>query len=393
RGEVAVADVRDGLGPEALRDDAHRLDGDVELLGSRVDRRLVDLGVLGTGALEGLRLLPHDLRARERRVAAGPVRLVVRPVEHRVGTGEHPLHGAVGEALREAVPLDGQGLRPPDLRCDDRLVVVAIAVRPDESADLEAIEPLGEVRDHVAAVHLAVHEDVESDGFLAPDPLLGRLAFELEELAVRERAARGRVARLLQVVRLPEGADRGREQNAADARTPPAVRGASASAFSFFTARSWGRYSRPVVVESQSRSAGTFFNAASTSSPSSRGVSSRVLRASTIPSTTVRVIAPMRSIARADVSRLRTSTPSCAIGNAASASTIASTGKKYGCSASATPAVARRSNAARARSMCSGCAARAGSSTSTRVAPADLRPRSSAASASATPSVRRSRLL
>src|SRR5437867_668157 len=288
RGEVAVADVRDRLGGEVLRYDTHGLDRDLDLLRARVDRGLVDLDVTRAGGLEILRLLPHDLRERERRVAARSVRLVVRPVEQRVGAREHALHRAIGERLREAEPLDGHRLWTPDRRGDDRLVVIAVPVRAHEAADAEALETLREVGHHVAPVHLAVDEDVEVEALLASDPLLGRPPLELGELGLAQLPARVRVARLLQIIGLAERADRRREQHLiAHAFTPPAACAAVTSALSFCTATSCGRYSSPVVGASQRYSAGIRFSAASMKRTSSPSVSTRVLRASTIPRTTV----------------------------------------------------------------------------------------------------------
>src|SRR5437867_13124815 len=323
--------MRDRLRLEVLRYDGHRLDGDVDLLGSRMDRRLIDLDVLRPGALEVLRLLTHNLSEREGRVAPRAVCLVVRPVEQRVRAGEHALHGAVGESLRETEPVDGHRLRPRHLRCDDRLVVVAVPVGAYEPAEAEAVEPLREVRDHVAAVHLAVDEEVEVDALLTADPFFGRLLLEIMQLAVADLPPRVRVARILQVVGLPERPDGRREQDLAHADTPFAARAASTSAFSFFVATSCGRYSRLVVVERiKRRSSRSWLSAASTSSPVSVAVSIRVLRVSMTPNDIVPLQGPRRSYAIGVVSRLRASTPRMPTGGTSSFSMILSIGKKYG---------------------------------------------------------------
>ena len=116
----------------------------------------------------------------------------------------------------------------------------------------EALEALGEVGDHVAAIHLAVDEDVDVETLLPSDPLFGRLALELGELRFAELSARVRVARLLQIVGLAERAHRRRQQDLiAHAFTPPVACAAATSAFSFCTATSCGRYSSPVVGASQ----------------------------------------------------------------------------------------------------------------------------------------------
>src|SRR5207237_45954 len=96
---------------------------------------------------------------------------------------------------------------------DHRLVVVTVSVRANEPADLEALEPFGEVRDHVTPVHLAVHQDVEADLLLAADPFHGRFALELFELGRAELAACLLGPRFRQVVRLAERPDRRGRQN------------------------------------------------------------------------------------------------------------------------------------------------------------------------------------
>ena len=42
-----------------------------------------------------------------------------RPVEDRNGTSKHTLHRLLGDALRVARPLDGDGARAADVRNDD----------------------------------------------------------------------------------------------------------------------------------------------------------------------------------------------------------------------------------------------------------------------------------
>ena len=92
RGEVAVADVRDRFRRQTCRDDGHRLDRDLDLFWTRVDRGLVDLDVFRAGPLEVACLVADDLGKREHSVATRGVGLVVGPVEQRVRTGEHSLH-------------------------------------------------------------------------------------------------------------------------------------------------------------------------------------------------------------------------------------------------------------------------------------------------------------
>src|SRR5437773_10407382 len=100
--------------------------------------------------------------------------------------------------------------RTRDLSGDHRLVVVAVAVRPHQPADLEALETLGEVRDHVTPVHLAVDEDVEADLLLAADPFGRCFALELLELRGAELAPGRLRAGLREVLGLPNGAGRRR---------------------------------------------------------------------------------------------------------------------------------------------------------------------------------------
>src|SRR6185503_6898936 len=327
RGEVAVADVRYGLRVEVLRDHTHRLDRDLDLLGPRVDGGLVDLYVLRAGGLKILGLLTDDLRKSKRRIAPSLGRLVVGPVEHRVRPREHPLHRPVGQRLREAEPIDCHRLRTRDLRSDDRLVVVPVAVGAHEAADAKAFETLGEVRDHVPAIHLAIDQDVDVEAFLPSDPLLGGLALELGQLGLAELPARVRVPCLLQVIGLAERPHGRREKHLiVHAFTPPVACTAETSAFSFSTAMSCGRCSSPVVGASQRYSAGMRLSAASMRPTSSRSVSTRVFRASTMPRTTV-WRSPV-SFSSTRVSRLRTSIPTWAMGNAASASRSGSAGKK-----------------------------------------------------------------
>src|SRR5438552_3796186 len=242
------------------------LDGDLDLLGPRVYRGLVDLDVFRTGALEIARLVADDLGEREHRVPARGIRLVVRPVEERVRTGQHSLHGLRGERLRVFEPANGHGLRPRDLSRDHWLVVVTVPVRAEEPADLEALETFGEVRDHVTPVHLTVHQDVEPDVLLPTDPLGGRLALQLLKLRGAELAARRLGTRLGQIVGLAERPDRRGRQNVlghAGTFSPVTSRAPSTRAASFARAMSRGRYSSDVVGASLRWSRGTSLRARS----------------------------------------------------------------------------------------------------------------------------------
>src|SRR2546422_8303075 len=101
---------------------------------------------------------------------------------------------------------------PRDLPREHGLVVVVVSVRAPEPADLESLEPFREVRDHIAAIHLAVDQNVEPDVLLTADPFGGRLSLELLELGRAQLAARRLATRLRQVLGLPERADRRRQQ-------------------------------------------------------------------------------------------------------------------------------------------------------------------------------------
>ena len=279
--------MRDRLGRKTGGHDTHGLDGDLDLLRPRVDRRLVDLDVGRAGPLQIARFVAHDLGEGEHGVAARRVRLVVRPVEHRVWAGEHSLNRAIGERLRVLEVAHRQRLRAAHLPLDDGLVVVAIPVGPHQPADAEALEPLREERHHVAAVHLAVHQHVEPDLLLPPDPFSGGLALELLELRPSQLSARVLRAGLQQVIRLPEGAHGRRRQDRrwwlslraqgplplfartlrldhASTSCPAALRAPWTSAASFARATLRGRYSSEVVGAIHRRSCGTRRRARST---------------------------------------------------------------------------------------------------------------------------------
>ena len=68
-----------------------------------------------------------------------------------------------------------------------------------------------EVGDHVAAVHLAVHEDVDAELLLEADPVLGGLAPQAVQLLGVDLLTSGFAAGLSEVVRLWVAADGGGE--------------------------------------------------------------------------------------------------------------------------------------------------------------------------------------
>ena len=175
------------------------------------------------------------------------------------GPGEHALHRAGRQRLRPPPPVDGHGPRPAHRAHHHRLVVVAVSVRADEAAPGEAGHRLGEVRDHVPAVLLAVHQDVEAELLLGAHPELGRLALQAVELGPRDGVARGLGPGLDEIVGLREAADGGggqdRQVQAETAELRAAHRGlpsrpacsrAIATMFSSFArARALGRSSSP----------------------------------------------------------------------------------------------------------------------------------------------------
>jgi len=135
-------------------------------------------------ASEGFGLLADYIRHRHDSGTAVGVGLVEGPLDHRVGAGEHALYRPAGERLGVLPEVDGQGRVEAQLAVDHGLVIIAVAVGADEAAELHTGEVLGEVGDHVAALHLAVDQDVDADVFLELDDLARRLADELVELLI-----------------------------------------------------------------------------------------------------------------------------------------------------------------------------------------------------------------
>src|SRR5438034_530191 len=90
---------------------------------------------------------------------------------------------------------------PSTVRC------IASTAKSKSSADRVAAGLAGEVGDHVAALHLAVHEHIEADALLAADPVLRGLALELIELGAVDLALGELGAGLGEVFGLGIGAD------------------------------------------------------------------------------------------------------------------------------------------------------------------------------------------
>ena len=206
-GEVPVADVRDGPGAQAGGDRAHRPDGEVDLVRSDRDRRLVDLHVARSRLDQRRRLLVDDLSQRHRQRLARAVVLVERPVHHGVGTGQDRLDREVGVLEREAEPIDGHRPRPAHGPGHDRLPVVTVAVRAHQTRNAEPLDVLREVSRHVAAVHLAVHQEVEPQALLKSEAGGGLLPLNAPQLLGVQDAAREAGPRLFEAFRLRERSD------------------------------------------------------------------------------------------------------------------------------------------------------------------------------------------
>ena len=88
-------------------------------------------------------------------------------------------------------------------------MVVTVAVAAHQPARLEAGEVLGEVGHHVAAVLLAVNQDVDAQLLLLLNPEGGGLLLQRPQLLGGDGAAPAPGARLGEVVRLGEAPHRG----------------------------------------------------------------------------------------------------------------------------------------------------------------------------------------
>src|SRR6266545_1905719 len=382
--EVAVADVGDRVDPvESRGDHAEGLDRELQLVHPRGHGRLVDLDERGPGGLEILGLLPDRLGQGHHQVLPGPVRLVERPVADRVRAGEHAFHRAVGERLGELPPLQRDRVGPAELPGDDGLAVEPVPVGPDQPALGEPLELLGEERHHVAPVLLAVHDDVDPDLVLEPDPVLGDLALEGLEVLPRDP---------------PPGEVRPRRQDLRRLRQRPHLGGpqplhlrhdtasfTSASRRSFRSAASLGRNSSPHDGASHRRSSGTFSATSPTARASCSTDSSFVLRASAIPAWMIRSPGSLESSSPLCHPDTR-SRPNPSNGRSNSAVPKGATSPKYvarivvaSTASASVPATAAK--ASRSPGGCPGTRARAGSSNWITVAPAAARSRASSRSA------------
>src|ERR1700726_3782456 len=92
-------------------------------------------------------------------------------------------------------------------------MVVTISVAANQAASGKTREPLREISDHVAAIHLAVHQYVDAQPFLFLDPERGGLALEIVKVFFRNLLFVKFGASLCQIIRFWEAANRsGREQ-------------------------------------------------------------------------------------------------------------------------------------------------------------------------------------
>src|ERR687891_1169328 len=149
----------------------------------------------------------------EDEVAASRVVLVEGPVTDRVRAGEHALYGGVGEGLSVFPPFDRHGLLAAHGTGGDWLSVVAVPVGTDQPPDLQSRELLGEIRDHVAPIHLAVDDHIGADRTLKLDPLPCCPALELAEFVSFDLAAGALAACLCDVAGLRKAADGCRPQS------------------------------------------------------------------------------------------------------------------------------------------------------------------------------------
>ena len=103
---------------------------------------------------------------------------------------------------------------PRDVAEEDRRphVARAVGLHPGVLGEHVAVHLLGEVLDHVVALGLAVHEHVEADLLLEPDHALDLAAHQVEVLLLVDLALAQPHARLADLGRLRERADRRRRE-------------------------------------------------------------------------------------------------------------------------------------------------------------------------------------
>src|SRR2546430_2145654 len=127
----------------------------------------------------------------------------------------------ISPSTRMSMPISSCRRIPPSVPRPSRasgssgargLGIVAVAVRPHHAGDRKAVHLVREEGDHVPAVHLAVHEDVNADLLLPADPLLGRPALQRLELLGRQLFAGMLAPRLQQIGGFWEASNRRREQ-------------------------------------------------------------------------------------------------------------------------------------------------------------------------------------
>ena len=189
---------------------------------------LVDLDDPRAGLLQVGHLVPD----RQRDLAAGfGARLVVaneRPLQDRDRAGQHSLHRPFGQALGMAPPVHRHRPGPCHVAVEDRRphAARAVALDPSGAGEGEAREAFAEVLDHVVALELAVHQNVEAEAFLPADRPLGLGPQEGVVTRLVEGALAVLGAGLADRFGLGERADRrgrqrGKAQALALARQPP----------------------------------------------------------------------------------------------------------------------------------------------------------------------------
>jgi hypothetical protein len=164
--EVGVAEVRVGLSLvlNTGGSETERVDSPGEVLvpfglpqgETFTDRRLVDLDSEDTSLLEVDDLVTESESELLALNLLGNIGTGEGPVEDGDGTGEHTLHGALGEGLSVGRPADGDGSRAGDVGDDDRGTNVSGSVRlnPGVLGEDESREVLSEVLRHVVTFSL-----------------------------------------------------------------------------------------------------------------------------------------------------------------------------------------------------------------------------------------------
>ena len=180
-----------------------------------IERRFVELDHVDTGCLDRTRLVVQDLGERPReRLPAAIVRVVQR-VDHRHRTGQRVFDAPLRLRAEERRIVDVDRMAARDGTRDDGHVRVVAVADPDRALVLEidAVEPLDERGDEVAARLLAVGQDVDPSLFLIEDGEPDRVALRLRKRIVADPPWRPEKIGLGEPCRLGQAAcQRRREQ-------------------------------------------------------------------------------------------------------------------------------------------------------------------------------------